>query len=280
MKNNKGITLVSLISSILLIIILAATTIVTSMNAYNQMQFEGAKAELEEMQKLVDELASDYQVYLKQASDSENATYVDFFTTRYNNNTFASKTITSSEVASNSKVKSLIAEFSINSSAEKPSAFYFTEDDLVKFFGLKGIEPIVVDFSTRTVYSVDGIKDSNDKNTVYYTPSQWGAKKVKEEPQEELLGIDTIVKAASKDNIYEINIIFEGILSTNITEVYYAEENSTSYIKADGFRDITTSSDAETVIRATIKIDATKKYKFKLVDSAKNVYVSSAAQKF
>ncbi|MBR1540655.1 MAG: hypothetical protein IJ629_05825 [Clostridia bacterium] len=66
MKNNKGITLISLVASILLILILAATTVVTSMNAYNQMKFEGAKTELEEIQKLVDETASDYQTYLKE----------------------------------------------------------------------------------------------------------------------------------------------------------------------------------------------------------------------
>ena len=70
MKSNKGITLISLIASVLLIIILAATTVVTSMNAYNQMKFEGAKAELEEVQKLVDETASDYQTYLKERSYS------------------------------------------------------------------------------------------------------------------------------------------------------------------------------------------------------------------
>ena len=83
MRSSKGITLISLISSVILILILAATTIVTSTNAYNQMKFEGAKAEIEEVQKIVDEIATDYQTYKNEPDDDVEKTYTTYFKDRY-----------------------------------------------------------------------------------------------------------------------------------------------------------------------------------------------------
>lgn len=176
MKNNKGITLISLVSSILLLFILAATTVTTSMNAYKQMKFEGAKAELEEVQKLVDEIASDYQTYL---SEKGNTTlgYSDYFNDRYKESSSDGKTIFEAMKLKNNleKLEGGLQSAYPDIGQDSEFAFYFTENDLTKYFGLKGIEEVIVNFSTRKVYSVKGIKDSNDTTKVYYTPEDWGA---------------------------------------------------------------------------------------------------------
>lgn len=206
MKSNKGITLVSLITSLILLIILSAITISTSMNSYNQMKFEGAKTELEEVQNLVEEIASDYQTYLKEYDTSR--TYVNYFEDRYGAtgaNSFSNKLLS----ANTSNISALTTAKSSEINTSSPTAFYWTEDDLVKFFDLKGIEPVVVDFSTRKAYSVNGIKDKNDNDRLYWTPSDWQAK-------------TTIVK-----NETEVNL-----LSNNI-EVEYIQSSGSQYIMTD-----------------------------------------------
>lgn len=264
MRSNKGITLVSLVASVLLVIILAATTIATSMNAYNQMKFEGAKAELEEMQKLVEEIASDYQIYKKR---DDSITYVEYFTQRYNNDTFNTKLIATHET--DTKISAIKGKINTASS----ETFYFTSDDLVKFFGLKGIEDVVADFSTRKVYSVDGIKDSNNKDTVYYAVSDWtGDKSIKSTASQTAITV-TATKNSSKD----VTLTFSTRLNTDVMEVYFAQDGTTNFVSADSFRDVTDTT-GNTIIRATATIsDTTKKYIFKLVDSAKNTYTTSTS---
>ena len=139
MKNNKGITLISLISSIILILILASVTIVASTNAYNQMKFEGAKSELEQMQKKVDEIATDYQTYLKEKSSVTENEYTHFFADRYGNGStdvgvFDKMLIKNHE----SEAKTIIDKYSLAS--ENNQIFYFSKDDLNKYFDLKGIK--------------------------------------------------------------------------------------------------------------------------------------------
>ena len=241
MKSNKGITLISLIASLLLVIILAAATITTSMNAYNQMKFEGAKAELEEIQKLIDEIAADYQSYLKEKGTTK--TYAEYFTDRYNASNFSSKLLS----AHKADVKNLMAystdvENAANNSS--PTAFYFTADDLVKYFDLKGIDSVVVDFSTRTVYSVDGIKDSNDSTKIYYTPADWNSKVVVTTTgAASTTSTITASKVSKSGNTYDIQIILSPKLANDVSEVYIYVDGK--YIKADGFRDVTNVKDDE-----------------------------------
>ena len=125
MKNNKGITLISLVASIILLLILAATTISTSMNAYKQMEFEGSKAELEEVQKLTDEIATDYQTYLKENNDP-NKKYADYFSERYGNGTddFSGKLLhaNAEKISDNLKTKHEVLNNAITT--HKDDVFY------------------------------------------------------------------------------------------------------------------------------------------------------------
>ncbi|MBR1540656.1 MAG: hypothetical protein IJ629_05830 [Clostridia bacterium] len=149
----------------------------------------------------------------------------------------------------------------------------------MKYFGLKGIDAVVVDFSTRTAYSVNGIKDSNDNTKIYYTPSEWGSNTVIKKGTAEIAKPVVIAtKISNIDNVYDVNLTFNTKLETEIREVYIADASTNVYKAVDSFRDITQASDTGTKIRVTVVIDQTteKTYNFKLIDSAKNEpYIAS-----
>lgn len=267
MGSNKGITLISLITALLLVTILTSITVTTSVNSFNQMKFEAAKSELEEVQKIVNEVAADYQVYLKEIKGTDAGTeYVDYFEARYRDYSFFYKLLANHE----DEAENVINNYpEIDATSEK--AFYFTTDDLVKYFGLKGISDVVVDFSTRTVYSADGIKNPRNKGYYYFTPADWGADTVinKSSPEEDL----PVVTASAISNYeltYDIQLIVSPKIKTSIKEVYFYKNGR--YTKVDNFREL--NNEVENIIRITVK--GKGRYQFMVVDELKNRYQSEA----
>ena len=51
MRSSRGITMLSLIATILIMIIITSITIFTTIQSYDQMKFETFKAELQEIQR-------------------------------------------------------------------------------------------------------------------------------------------------------------------------------------------------------------------------------------
>lgn len=271
MRNNKGVTLISLLSSLLIITLLISITVVTSMNTYNKMKFEGKKAELEEVQKLVDQLASDYQTWLKEQVPGEtNISYSDYFNSRYNIKFESEKFETKLLSAHTDAITALMSipeiEAAVNPSAPSTTAFYFTSNDLVKYFGLKGIDPVVVDFSTRIVYSVKGIKDYNDDTKIYYTPADWGADLVINKNASEKSFSVSARKVSNDGNIFNVIIEIDPVIKSSVSEVYYKKNDN--YIKINEFYDLSTS--AKTIINAIVNEQGT--FGFRVVDSMNNNY--------
>ena len=267
MKSNKGITLISLISSVILLLIIASVTIVTSVSAYNQMKFESAKAEIEEMQKLVDEIATDYQTYLNEQSNPDPG-YVEYFKARYNAD-FNSKLLSQHM----SEVSDLVSKFT---SLATPSniMFFFSKDDIVKYFDLKGINDVVVDFSTRTVYSVEGIKDPDDKNIKYYTQADWGADpKVTYNPSSSAEATVTVEQVNTANSIYNFKITINKKLKT-VSEVYAIKVDGADETtnKIENFQIDNSTSGTNTSVLVTVTGGGT--YYFRVLDSVKNIYKS------
>ena len=270
MNSNKGITLISLISSVILILILASITIVTSVSAYNKMKFEGAKAEIEQMQKLVDEIISDFQTY--ESEQGTEKTYQDYFKDRYNADNFESKLLEKHET----EAASLLSKFpdlkSSGTSESSSSIFYFTKDDINKYFDLKGINDVVVDFSNRIVYSVSGIKDPSDKNTIYYKSSEWGENPKVDASVKDKNSITLSANQTQKsESNYDVKITITGKIN-NISEVYGGVDEK--YSKIDNFR-VINSSDSSTTIM--VSVNGSGSYKFKVVDELNNSYETSEA---
>ena len=262
MKNNKGVTLLSLIVALLLVSILMSITVATSMNSYNQMKFEGAKSELEEVKKLVDEIAADYQTYLKEIKGTgEGTRYQDYFAARYNAD-FEDKLL-SNHVEHVETLLKIHKEIDVNSIA----TFYFTSDDLAKYFGLKGIECVVVDFSTRTAYSVDGIRDPRKRRVYYFTPADWGANTtVVKNIQEENTLFITATMVSNYEKTYDVELVINPKINNAITDVYLYSGDK--YVKINNFRNI--SSEERTIIRVTV--EGRGLYQFMIVDELNNNY--------
>ena len=272
MGSNKGITLISLISSLVLMIILTSITIVTSVNGYNQMKFEGAKAEIEQIQKLVDEIATDYQTYLKEKDNTTETGYVNYFKNRYNATDFDSKLLTSHL----EEAKAVVEKYPALKNDTSQMMFYFTSDDIVKYFDLKGINSVVVDFSTRTVYSVNGIKDPDDKTKIYYTPSEWGGKVTVDYSPASSSNINVdVTQIAKSEDSFDIELTVNKKIK--ISEIYSYKDGK--YTKVNNFRVIEvkepTSATDFGSIKVRFTITGSGNYKFKVVDELKNSYEST-----
>ena len=241
------------------------------------MKFEGAKSELEQMQKKVDEIATDYQTYLKEKSSVTENEYTHFFADRYGNGStdvgvFDKMLIKNHE----SEAKTIIDKYSLAS--ENNQIFYFSKDDLNKYFDLKGIKDVVVNFSTRKIYSVEGIKDPDDKTKIYYTSSEWGSDTSVEKTETESSKPTVVVDGEPTKNImndvttYEVTLKVTGKIN-KISEVYVGIGDN--YSKNEDFK-IISSNDTETKIKVTVT-GASGTYKFRVVDELNNSYDTEKA---
>lgn len=268
MESNKGITLISLVSSVILILILASVTVVTSMSSYNQMKFEGAKAEIEQVEKLVDEIASDYQTYLNEKEGTSGLSYSTFFQARYN---ISSTDISGKLLSANQEKAQTIMGKYTEISIPSDTMFYFSQDDLDKYFDLKGINDVVIDFATRNVYSVEGIKDPDDKDHLYYVSTEWGSDtKVAHND-----GTTTATVAAASSSNHTINGIKYADITLTITgnfkvsEIYAIVPNTSKKLKVDQY------NKNDKVIYFSIPVTETGNYQFEVYDDSKNVIKSS-----
>ena len=162
MKNESGVTLVSLVVTIILIFILASITTYSGIEAYKDMKKENYVAKLKVIQEKVDLIASEYDswsgkkdnpninVYLKECLgiDKEDQT-VDGKTT----------------------LEDLIEAIGDS----KENYYYFSTSDLTNKLGLSGFEDsemsIAVNFDKRYVIEKQGIKvDGVEYHTQYDLP--------------------------------------------------------------------------------------------------------------
>ena len=270
MKNNKGITLISLGVTIVLIFLLATIVITTSIQSLRRMSLENFKYELEEVQRKVDEVVSDYAIYRKTNS---SATYENYFTNKFG---------TSPSLLKNNEEKAeavILANPILNTNKESDLVFYFTEKDVKQYLGLKGIKDIIVDFSTRYVYSVKGCKDPDNENKIYYSAKDYGESLVVTESSKitsSLSGDSTVTLTASGTNnlvgntkIYDMKLTI-GNRNPNgtdypITKVYYSKESEAEEIGNTWveIKDIKVDND---IVDFVLYDEGT--YQFKVVDSS------------
>lgn len=151
MMNNKGITLVSLTITILLLIILAGTITYSGINVYKNMLVENFISETKLVQEKVNLICDKYKVsgkatlneYLESVGIKTDATNIDKAGTL------------------NNKVSELIAN-----GGGKENYLYFDKDALEGILGIKKLDQeILINFSTREVISLKGIKVDNQ---IYY----------------------------------------------------------------------------------------------------------------
>ena len=163
MRSQKGITLITLVVTIVVLIILAGITIYSSIDNYKRMRYENYIAQLEELQLAVEKVSEQYKVgeYVSY-SDTTNGFFIKKF-----DNIPGTLAISENEI----KAETIINKyFSGNSSYHEGFVFYFSKEEIEDFFNINGIEfDIIVDFSTRYVYSVEGCKKPSGNEEIIYT---------------------------------------------------------------------------------------------------------------
>ena len=164
MGNQKGITMVSLVITIIIMLIIASITIVSSIKAYNMMRYETFQAELEEVQSAVNELCETYSI---EKSLNSDLAYSTFFENKFGN---VPKLV--SESISENGVQELVSSYSALS-VNSQYTYYFNTADIKTYLGLEvSLNSIIVDFSTRYVYSVEGCVNPSNDDVIYHTLSE------------------------------------------------------------------------------------------------------------
>lgn len=161
MRKQNGITLIFLTVTVVILLILAGITITSSIDMYKKMKYENYIAQLEELQGAVDKMCEKYK---SEGYTSYSDLVEGFFIEKY------SKIPGTLSIATNKEnAQTIIDEyFSGNSDFHSGYVFYFYSTQIEEFFNIHGIDfDIVVDFSTRYVYSVNGCSTYDDTKTIY-----------------------------------------------------------------------------------------------------------------
>lgn len=143
-KDNKGITLVSLIITIIIMSILVSVVTYSGIDTYRNAKITNFVAQMQLIQTKVDELVESKTI------EEINTLGLQEITTEEQNNVI-SKAYSNEEITSNT-----IREYKV-----------FTSNDILNIFEIEDIESdIMVNFTTREVVSVNGIEYDG---TTYYT---------------------------------------------------------------------------------------------------------------
>ncbi len=191
MRNQRGITIVSLVITIVIMFIIASITITNSIGAYKTMAYQTFKSELEEIQSAVNETCENYLI---ERSLNNDLNYSNYFTNKFGSSpTLVGEAISEEGVQ---EIISLYAALAVNSQY----TFYFNTEDIKTYFGLEvTLKGVIVDFSTRYVYSVEGMADPTDDTIIYYTLAEMDGE-TNIYKNEESSASSTIGLIASNDN--------------------------------------------------------------------------------
>lgn len=145
-SEKKGITLISLIVTIVLLLILSSITVSQGLDAYRNSKLKKFVAEMQTIQIKVDLIVAnkeDYTILGEAITTRENA--IPILITAFNNN-------------------ELKREYS---QEESENYRYFTKENIAEHFEVDNpTSDVIINFATREVVAVDGIEYEGD---LYYT---------------------------------------------------------------------------------------------------------------
>lgn len=151
-KQERGITLVALIITIIVMVILAGVSIKSGSDSVGETRLKGFYSRLETIQRRVDEIATNNESY---TDKNGNTVYLKEQGTAFADLDSTQKT----------KLENIIQNENINIDTSKFR--YFSVEELKEFFELLDFEyDVFIDFDDRVVIAADGI-EINGKN--YYT---------------------------------------------------------------------------------------------------------------
>lgn len=269
MRNQNGITLITLIISIILLMIIATITVFNSVELYEQMKYETFKTQLKEMQAAVDKICEKYKTK-GYTSYKDNTS--GFFKVEY-----GSLPLSLSEASNVNEVKQIVQKYFGNNSDEHSGfVYYFTKDEINDYFGINGIEyNMVVDFSTRYVYAPKGCKNPVTDKTIYsildYDPD-FVVQSDSSKATSDSIGITFSTQEVATGNTKMQKVILylkygntENI-DYNIKKAYFSSDGGTSWNEVDILGDCKYTDDS-----VSFYIYKSGTYMFKIEDTSGKV---------
>lgn len=252
MRNQKGVTVVSLIVTVIVMLIIASITAAASLSSYKTMKYQTFMSELQEIQDAVNETSESYSI---ERELNSSLSYSDYFTNRFG----SSPRLIGSAINENG-VADIVALYAVLTT-DSQYIYYFNQEDIRTYFGLEvTLEAVLVDFSTRYIYSIEGCEDPTDSSIIYYTLSEMnGGTNIYE--NETSSASSTTGLVASDDNsntlytsgdtkLLKVTLTFNRN-STGVDypmkNAYYSTDGGNTYIQVDYLGDCSYSEDGDSV---------------------------------
>ena len=138
MKNNKGITLITLSITILILLLLSSTLILSTRDTYSVIKLQNFISKMKIIQAKVDEVSENdsYEPPEELKMDETNGQYSEFL-----------------------NIITKLKEDGVISESEDLNDYYcFNSNALKQEFGLKDIDlTVIINFDTRNVISANGV---------------------------------------------------------------------------------------------------------------------------
>lgn len=231
-KDNRGITLIALVITIILMLILASVTTYTGFKTYRNSKVNKFVAQMQLIQTKVDDIVSTSTI-----EELNNMQLQSITTDEQTNaivNAFKQEEISTAD----------ISKFKV-----------FTKENIVELFDVEDIEnDIMVNFETREVVSTVGVKYNE---TIYYT-------------QYKLPNGQTIINKSaenSRDLNFNVNITLDGLNATITVNDIKIANGTLSYKEENNNYWQTVTNYTEPNKTYTISINKSGNYIFKLEDN-------------
>lgn len=193
MKNEKGITLVSLAITVIILIILASISVYSGTSTVRYAKYNKAKSEMEIMQANVNSWHQEYQnIEVKDEEITEGKTKEDI--KQEKQNTFIEKY---GVITTDSSCDQTALTKTVNATGITSSEYRFLSEDFIKNnLGLDASFDYLINIPSRTVILFNGLA-YNGKT--YYTAEDFGISNVKDDTSVKSLDLD--LKVGEDKNI-------------------------------------------------------------------------------
>ena len=250
-KNEKGITLIALIITIVVMLILLSTTAYVGIDTYKESKYTAFAMQMQIIQKKVDSLVS-----------NEN-TEIGTIITKSGKQTAIEKTI----------VEAINGNEITNWNTELQNIRYFSKEDIRNILGIDNIDyNIIVNFDTREVVSLEGFKyEGKTYYTQYNLPqgqkvSQYDYEEVQENREDSTEFGDIII---TRQSVEAENITIDDADGLNCTAVIsnLGITNGTLKYKLNGGNWQTITNYTNEGKDYAVQISKSGTYIFKLIDN-------------
>lgn len=163
MRNKKGITLLSLVITIILMLILATVSISAGIESYNTMKVQSFVGKMSTVQEALDKLCEKY------TTDEISAMGLDYSSAPSSAQLILDTVITSGQAGNLNcwfySDSELTADTTLTSiDGVNTNYRYFDEDDIATILGVSNFDtPIWLNPITRNIIALDGVTDDDVK---------------------------------------------------------------------------------------------------------------------